>query len=114
MTKAELVELIKENFYNEEEDLIDISDLEFDCNVVIDGMKVKGNLHQSSQKVGGDLFQNWHEVKGDLFQDNHKVKGDLYQNRHKVGGRIIEGGHRKTLKKITKEELEKLGYELDE
>jgi gas vesicle protein len=48
--------------------------------------EVKGDLYQCSQKVEGDLRQSFQEVKGDLYQNCQEVKGDLYQSLQKVGG----------------------------
>ena len=111
---------------------LDFSD--FDGNVFIESMKVKGSLLQSYHIVQGNLFQHEHEVKGNLSQSYHEVggnlyqysqevKGNLYQYNHEVqgnlshgnskyGGELIEYPYSELLKEITLEELEELGYKL--
>ena len=100
---------------------LDLSD--FEGNVYINNMKVKGNLSQNSQEVQGDLYQKGHKVEGILSQSDQKVKGNLIQYGHEVkgnlkhgnsryGGRLIEYPYSKMLKEITLEELEELGYKL--
>ena len=102
MTKQELVELLAENFINEQGTL-DLSNLDFrtlDCDVDISGMKVSRTLVQSNQKadnifqdeqeVGGSLFQNRHKVGGNLYQDNQKVQVDLHQGNQYVEGDLLQ------------------------
>ena len=72
---------------------INLNDLDFsdfDGNVNISGMKVKGNLCQDSQKVKGDLYQGYQKVEGNLNQANQEVKGDLYQCSQKVKGMLSQ------------------------
>ena len=100
---------------------LDFSDFEGDVDISF--MKVKGNLFQERQKVQGELYQESHEVKGDLHQGYHEVKGDLYQcnlkvegnyhcNNVQVKGDIFVTKPTKLLKEVTAEELAELGYKL--
>lgn len=104
MTKEELVKLIYKNFYNEENNCIDLSGLDFTpykCNVYTHQMKVDGDLSQGLQDVTKDLLQGSCQAKGTLYQvgqkvgknlhqENQKVNGDLYQNFHQVKGIISQ------------------------
>ena len=91
MNKKELVKFLIKNFTNANGNLnlskLDFSD--FDGNISISRMKVKGNLYQDCQKVEGDLYQDCQEVKGNLFQGCQEVKGDLWQNSQEVKGDLI-------------------------
>ena len=121
----ELRNYLLENYVSEDGDLIlsglDFSD--FDGNVYIDGMKVKGNLSQCGHEIQGSLYQCGHEVQGHLSQHGHEVQGDLFQSRHEVqgnlfnennkyGGDLYEEPSTKLLKEVTAEELAELGYTL--
>ena len=64
---------------------LDFSD--FDGNVDISNMRVKGDLYQGYQKVEGNLNQANQEVKGDLYQCSQKVEGDLRQSYQEEIGR---------------------------
>lgn len=69
VTKEELVQLIKENF-TDENGHIDLRGLDFsDFNKDIDisNMKVKGNLYQTKQEVGKILFQGGQKVGGKII-----------------------------------------------
>ena len=93
MTKKELVQIIKDNFADEDK-RIDISGLDFeDYDVNIGGLKTNGYLYQDYQKVGKTLYQDHQEVSRILFQSNQKVGGNLYQNRQKVEGFIWQYNH---------------------
>ena len=116
---------------------LDISDLDFsdfDGDVFINGMRVKGNLFQEDQEVQGDLLQQGQEVKGTLYQSGQEVKGNLFQNEQEVQGNLYQGYHEvqgdytcknvkfkgdiftneptKLLQEITTEELARMGYKL--
>lgn len=132
----ELRDYLLENYVNEQGDLyicgLDFSD--FDGDVAINGMRVKGNLHQEHQDVKGDLYQSSQEVKGNLMQDGQKVDGVLWQSSQEVGGNLwqgfseIKGNYtcegikvggdiytnepKKLLKKVTRKELSEMGYEV--
>lgn len=94
----------------------------FDGDVYIDNMKVKKDLRQCKQEVGGSIFQNHQVAKGYLFQKKQNVGESLFQGESKVygnyeskasevAGEITEErsvGMR--FKKITRDELEKMGY----
>ncbi len=54
MTIQELNKLIIDNF-SDEDGNVDISELEFDHNVCISSLKVKGDLYQGYHNVEGDL-----------------------------------------------------------
>ena len=123
----ELRDYLLENYVDKYGDLkisgLDFS--EFDGDIVVSGMKAKGDLVQNNYEVKGSLYQSWHKVGGDLYQSRHKVKGDLTQHEHDVKGNyyssninvigtIIFEEHKKTLKEITAEELEKMGYKIKE
>ena len=86
--KEEIRDWLLNNCINENGSLnlsgLDFSDFEVDID--ISNMKVKGNLHQRDQKVKGDLIQNSQEVKGDLIQNSQEVKGDLNQCYQEVEG----------------------------
>ena len=146
-TINELRDYLLENYVNDIGDL-DISCLDFsdfDGDVVLNGMKVKRNLHQDYQYVKGDLWQGNQNVGGVLIQGNQKVEGDLWQEHQKVGGNLLQRGQEvegnlrqsystvkgnydcagikvggdiytneptKILKKVTKKELEEMGYEV--
>ena len=69
VTKEELVQLIKENF-TDENGHIDLRGLDFsnfNKDVDISNMKVKGNLYQTKQEVGNILFQGGQKVKGKII-----------------------------------------------
>ena len=87
-TRLEIRNWLLENAVDEDGDLmLDYLDFsEFDGDVIISEMKVKGNLSQDFQEVKGDLYQGHQEVQGNLFQDNHEVQGDLYQCGQEVEG----------------------------
>lgn len=92
------------------------------------GIKATGTIHQGSQKAG-ILYQDYQKVGFNLHQDHQEVGGDLYQGRQNVAGRLY--GHKledfeewinetnevlrvRHLRKITAEDLEKMGYEFEE
>ena len=91
-TIEELRNYLLENYVNEYGDLflggLDFSD--FDGDVYIGNMKVKGNLLQSCQEV----------------------KGNLYNRFNKYGRNLYEEPSTKLLKEVTLEELAELGYKL--
>lgn len=92
--KQELSYFLYRNFYNEKENCIDLSDLDFrvfNCNVAVDNMQVKGSLTQSNQSVTCDLYQQDQNVRGDLYQDHQNVKGLLIQNKQRVGSDLRQG-----------------------
>ena len=70
-------------------DLIGLDFSDFDGDVYINHMKVKGNLWQNCQKVGGDLHQDFQDVGKDLSQDCNNVGGDLSQMMQTVGGEFF-------------------------
>ena len=109
--KEEIRDWLLNNCINENGSLnlsgLDFSDFEVDID--ISNMKVKGNLIQSYQKVKGELWQSNQEVEGSLYQSFQKVEGSLYQNSQEVKGilyqdKIING---KTKAQAIKE-LEKI------
>ena len=68
--KEEIRDWLLNNCINENGSL-DLSELDFsdfEVDIDISNMKVKGNLHQGNQEVKGDLIQNSQEVKGDLSE----------------------------------------------
>ena len=91
-TKEEIKEWLLNNCINENGILnlsgLDFSDFEVDID--ISNMKVKGNLHQGNQEVKGDLSQNSQEVKGNLYQSFQEVEGNLYQRNQKVEGDLYQ------------------------
>ena len=98
-----------ENRTNEYGDLdlegLDFS--EFDGDVYIRNTKVKGDLFQNFQEVAGDLMQNSQEVNGNFY--GHKLKdNEKWERREYYVIRV------KDLKKITREELAEMGYEIEE
>ena len=115
-TIEELRNYLLDNYVDEYGDLM-LSGLDFsnfDGDVYIGHMKVKGNLMQNHQEVQGNLYQNYQEVQGDLRQNSQKVQGNLYHGDSEYGGELFEGTYSKLLKEITLEELAELGYKLKE
>ena len=92
--------------------LIGLDFSEFEGNVFLCNMKVKGDLFQDYQKVRGDLWQGGQEVGGDLWQSYSEIKGDYHCEDTKVGGEINTNEPTKILKKVTREELAEMGYEV--
>ena len=87
--KEEIRDWLLNNCINENGSLnlsgLDFSDFEVDID--ISNMKVKGNLFQGNQKVKGDLIQNSQEVKGILYQDkiiNGKTKAQAIKELEKI------------------------------
>ena len=101
----DLRDYLLENYVDRDGDLyirgLDFSD--FAGDIYMDGMRVKG-----------DLNQGWHEVEGNLYQSWHEVNGDYHSTDINVTGEITFEEPKKALKKITSEELEKLGYKFKE
>ena len=91
LTKKEIKEWLLDNCVNKNGNLylsgLDFSD--FDGNVIINSMKVKGDLSHSFHEVGGNLFQDEQKVEGNLWQDGQKVEGNLWQDGQKVKGELI-------------------------
>ena len=121
----EIRDWLLENAVNKSGDLmldkLDFS--EFDGDIHIGYMRVKGNLHQHGHAIEGNLDQSFHEVQGSLFQNGHKVQDNLYQSNstaqgsllnedNRYGGKLYENESKKLLTKVTVEELAKMGYEL--
>ena len=82
LTIKDLEKIMLDNFVNEYGNL-DISGLDFsdfDGNVNISRMKVKGDLFQFNQEVGGHLFQPYQRVGRNLLQDGQNVIGELIQD----------------------------------
>lgn len=91
--------------------------------------KVGGNLYQSSQEVDKNLYQAFQKVGSVLYQDNQKVKENLFQANQTVGKNFYNHKLKedeyweeykdyvvriKRHKKITKQQLAEMGYELEE
>src|SRR5690554_1171056 len=113
-TIEELRDYLLENYVNEIGDL-DISHLDFsdfEGDIVINKMKVKGNLHQDYQDVKGNLWQGSQNVGGDLWQSYSTTKGNYSCIGIKVGGLVLPIEPTKLLKKITRKELAEMGYEV--
>ena len=64
-------------------DLIGLDFSDFDGDVYINHMKVKGNLWQNFQDVGKDLSQDCNNVGGDLSQAMQKVNGEFINHKLK-------------------------------
>ena len=98
-----LRDYLLENFVDDCGDLdlegLDFSD--FNGDVIISGMRVKGSL-----------FKNVCEVGGDLYQGNIIVKGDYVCRGVKVGGSIYADEPTKLLKEVTRKELAEMGFEV--
>lgn len=113
-TKTEIRDWLLNNAVDKEGDLmisgLDFSD--FDGDVFMGNMKVKGNLYQSTHEVEGSLIQSGHGVKGSLYQSDQEVKGHLFNKNNKYGGDLVESPSTKLLKEVTHEELAELGYTL--
>ena len=113
-TKVEIRDWLLENAVDDDGDL-DITNLDFsdfDGDVFIGGMKVKGILYQDGQEVRGNLYQSSQEVKSNLFQRNQKVEGNYHCGNVQVKGIIFADDPTRLLKEITTEELAELGYKL--
>lgn len=108
------------NAVNNEGDLylvgLDLSN--FDGDVFISKMKVKNDLYQNFQIVGKDLLQYCQDVGKSLYQDsqkvgekfyNHKLKKDEYWEEYE--DYVVRT---KRHKKITKQQLAEMGYELED
>ena len=88
-------------------DLMGLDFSDFDGDVDISLMKVKKSLYQSNHQVGNDLLQIRQEVGRDFI--NHKLKEDEeWVDKGNWVKRV------KKLKSITLEELEEMGYKLEE
>lgn len=118
-TKQEIRDWLLENAVDDEGNL-DLSGLDFsdfDGNVFINYMKVKRSLFQNRQEVGGDLLQNEQIVDEDLHQDYQTVGENFYNHKLKNNEYWEEKGdfviRRKNTKKITKQQLAEMGYELE-
>lgn len=66
---------------------LDFSD--FDGDIFINHMKVKGTLWQNFQEVEGDICQDFQTTCRNLYQDCNNVKGNLSQIMQKVDGKFI-------------------------
>ena len=128
---GEIKKWLLENRKDKNGDL-DLSDLDFsdfDGDVYINNMKVKKTLYQSHQEVGENLYQAFQKVDKDLFQGQQEVGENLYQENQEVykyfyNHKLNEDEYweeketyvirRKKLKKITKQQLAEMGYELEE
>ena len=90
--KEEIRDWLLNNCINENGSLnlsgLDFSDFEVDID--ISNMKVKGNLIQSYQEVKGNLFQRDQKVEGNLYQSYQKVKGDLWQSNQEVKVNLVQ------------------------
>lgn len=71
---------------------LDFSD--FNGDIDISGMRVKGDLYQNCQEVKGDLRQSCQKVEGNLYQGSQKVEGDLQQSLQKVEGDLQQGSQK--------------------
>ncbi|WP_281512155.1 hypothetical protein [Mammaliicoccus vitulinus] len=104
LTKEDLKIILLDNFtrnYKKGKRFLDLTSLnfsDFDGDIAIAWMKVKGNLFQSnqtvgetlyqhSQKVGCELWQYDQEVKENLYQKDQKVQGNLYSDESKIEGK---------------------------
>lgn len=91
--KAKLVKYLIKNFYNEEENEVHLTNLDFgDYNVNLSGLKTDGGLdisycevkydmNQSHQIVGLDLYQHSQNVGNNLDQTCQTVKGNTRQDK---------------------------------
>lgn len=89
----ELAKLLRELCYNEDNDCIDLSNLDFTpyrCSVKTSGMKVDGNLYQEQQTVGADLVQGECHVKRNIFQADQYVDKNLFQDTQMVGCNLFQ------------------------
>ena len=113
-TIEESRDYLLENYVDEDGNLV-LSDLDFsdfEGDVYISSMKVKGSLHQSGHEVQGSLDQSGHEVQGYLSQSHQEAEGNLYNVNNRYGRNLYETPSTKLLKEITAEELAELGYTL--
>ena len=93
LNKLEIKKWLLENCVSENGDLdlrnLDFSD--FEGNVLISGMEVKGDLWQSDQEVQGSLYQANQKVQGSLYQQCQHVNRNLWQDHQKVQGCLYVG-----------------------
>lgn len=92
MTKNELRDWLLNNCVDANGDL-NLSDLDFsdfEGDIYINNMKVKGNLKQSFQQVQGSLYQSCQVVGGDLYQYYQEVQGSLNQSCQDIKGEKYE------------------------
>ncbi|MDD4643708.1 MAG: hypothetical protein PHW90_01620, partial [Bacilli bacterium] len=89
-SKEKIRNWLLKNCVDEDGDLVltelDFSD--FEGNVYICSMKVKGDLYQHNQQVGKDLWQYNQRIKRNLWQNNQQVRKDLWQDNQKVVGNL--------------------------
>lgn len=113
-TINELRDYLLRHYVDGEGDLylggLDFSD--FDGDVYISGMKVKGDLQQDYQEVKGDLWQGRQNVEGHLWQSNSTVQGSYNCEGNRVGGSIYADEPTKLLKEVTRKELAEMGFEV--
>ena len=102
-TITELRDYLLKNYVDDYGDL-DLMGLDFS--------DFNGNVFISCMKVKGHLFKNGCEVGGDFYQENLIVKGDYVCRGVKVGGDIYVDKPTELLKKVTMEELTEMGYEV--
>ena len=105
-SKTEIRNWLLENAVDVDGDLniIGLDFSEFDGDVDIRVMKVKGNLFQSGHEVQGNLYQTNQKVKGNLFQSNQKVQGGLFQDGREV--RVIEEHYERLIERLENEKIE--------
>jgi hypothetical protein len=100
MTIKELQTIIEENF-TDEKGVINIRGLEFNTDVDMSDLKIKGTLFQryqqitedlwqEEQEIGNSLIQNHQEIGFCLDQDCQTVEGYLYQNWQTVKGDVYQ------------------------
>lgn len=113
LTIDDLKQIMLNNFVDEYGNL-DLSGLDFsdfDKDVIISRMKVKGNLwqehqivgknlNQFHQKVSENLYQEYQIVKGNLFQCEQEVKRNLYQDYQEVNGDLYQNNQQNVKGKI--------------
>ena len=90
-SKKGLSKFLFENWWNEESNYVDMTNLIFPSNVNISSMKVKGNLIQDHQ-TANDIYQSHHKANyikqvyqttRYLFQDHQEVSGDFFDQKLK-------------------------------
>ena len=119
-TIEEIRDWLLANAVDDKGDLI-LSELDlsnFNGDVYINRMKVKKSLWQDCQEIGESLWQDCQYVGENLHQDfqtvgkefyNHKLNKNEYWEEKETF--VIR---RKNHKKITKQQLAEMGYELEE
>lgn len=91
LTQKELLKIIMDNFYNEENNTIELKGFDWgEVNVDFSGQNINGNLIQEKQTINGILSQDYQEIKGYLYQDYQEISKSVYQIGQKIKINLIQ------------------------